>query len=140
MLIKIKKEIEFDVKFLEVKAKVRYWEDAIVNDVVDTEGKLIPCRQDDFWNPIIEIETGKIINWEIGKTADIHYKICDEGFYKLLDINKNVIIDIKKYVPDVLSINDAGYGNYIILSIDKNGEIQGWEFDINNFVNKDCDD
>ena len=44
-----------------VSAAVRYWEDATVNGEADTEGKLIPLRVGDAWEPTIELATGKII-------------------------------------------------------------------------------
>ena len=75
----------FDVKYLAVNAEVRYWEDASVNGVEDQDGTLIPCRHGDSWRPTIEIDTGKIINWPNGTTANIHYKVCAAGSYALLD-------------------------------------------------------
>lgn len=80
---------EFEIKYLLAKVGVRYWEDAIVNGEEDINGDLIPCRVGDYWSPLIDIETGIITNWEIGKTASIHYKCCDDGSYHLLDENYN---------------------------------------------------
>jgi len=137
MKVKIKKDVEVDIKTLHIRAGVRYWEDAKVNGVEDEEGKLIPCRIDDQddWFPVIEIETGKIRNWKQGVTADIHYKICDDGDYYLIgedetahEIHKN------GYVPSCLSINDNGYGDYIIMKVDENGMIEDWKFDIEDFI------
>lgn len=84
--IKVKKTIE--VKYLQIEAKPRYWEDTNINGAEDTEGDLIPCRSGDLWCPIIELETGKVINWENGKEAFVHFKVCDGGEYFLLDENK----------------------------------------------------
>lgn len=70
MKAKIKIEKEVELKTLSVKAGVRYWEDAEVNGVEDTDGTLIPCRNGDDWCPEIDIETGRILNWEQGKTAN----------------------------------------------------------------------
>ena len=49
MDFKMMVEKTFNVKTIEVNAGVRYWEDAIVNGVEDSEGDLIPCREGDLW-------------------------------------------------------------------------------------------
>ena len=54
MKVKLKIEKELEVKYLQVKAGARYWEDTIVDGVEDTEGSLIPCREGDYWCPLIE--------------------------------------------------------------------------------------
>jgi hypothetical protein len=134
MKLKIKKEVEVDVKTLHVRAGVRYWEDATVNGVEDEQGDLIPCRDGDDWKPIINIETGQIINWEQDKTADIHYKICDNGDYYLKDEKEEEVLHSEGYVPNLLSIDDQGYGDYIIIKVDENGFIKNWKFDISDFI------
>ena len=58
---------EFEVTNLLIDAGVRYWEDAEVNGVNDGDGTLIPCRFEDRWKPIVDIETGIITNWELEK-------------------------------------------------------------------------
>jgi len=116
--IKIKKEVE--VKTLQVKAGVRYWEDSEVNGENDTEnGDNIPCKVGDIWKPIIDIDKGIITNWKQGTTASIHYKVCDCCGWDLLDEN--------------------GYGDYIIMNIDASGCIQDWVFDIDDFKTDDED-
>jgi len=132
-IITVKKEVE--VKTLHVEAKVRYWEDAYVNGINDTEGKLIPCREGDLWKPIIDLETGQILNWKQGIEAEIHYKVCDAGSYFIKDEGNNTILSIENdYVPKILCPADNGYGDYIIMDIDKNGFIQKWEADIYEFT------
>lgn len=139
MKITLKIEKEFNAKFLQVEAGVRYWEDASVNGVEDTEGTLIPCRDGDTWSPIIELETGKIINWEIGKSANIHYKVCDDGRYILQDENQDHIKTIQDYVISDLSIGESGYGDYIIMKIDENGMIEGWSPTLEGFMEDEDD-
>ena len=124
----------FEVKTLLIDAGVRYWEDATVNGVEDEDGELIPCRFGDRWKPIIDIETGIILNWEIDITAKVHYKVCDDGEYWLMDENDYQITKAKGYyVPDFL----GDMGDYIILEIDKTGLIKDWNFDIKPFTNKE---
>jgi len=131
--ISVKKEVE--IKTLEVKAGVRYWEDAEVNGVDDDMGDLIPCRDGDLWRPIIDIDTGVISNWVKGTTAEIHYKVCDDGSYYLKDEKGETVLSIENnYVPSILSPKEKGYGDYIIMDIDENGKIQDWKCDISSFL------
>lgn len=136
--IKIKKEVE--LKTLIVHAGVRYWEDSEVNGQEDTDGDLIPCRVGDTWKPIIDIDTGIITNWKKGTTAKVHYKVCDCCGWDLLDDKGNILLSNEDgYVPDTLCPADSGYGDYIIMSIDENGKIEDWEFELSDFQNDDED-
>jgi len=141
MKVKIKKEVEVEIKTLHVRAGVRYWEDATVDGVEDVDGKLIPCRviDEDDWLPVIDIETGKIINWDLGKTADIHYKVCDDGDYYLLDENDEKVIHLEGYVPATLCPEESGYGDYIIMKVDAEGFINNWKFNLSDFTEEDED-
>lgn len=124
-----------DIKKIVVKAHVRYWEDTEVNGIDDTEsGDNVPCKQGELWSPIIDVATGVIENWEIGKTAKIHYKITDCCGWELLDENSTVVKSQDDgYVPNSLSPAERGYGDYIIMNIDEKGQIDKWRFDISDF-------
>jgi hypothetical protein len=123
--IKVSKEVE--ITTLLVSAGVRYWEDSSVNGVDDTEdGTLIPCKNGDYWEPIIDIETGVITNWPKGTSANIHYKVCDDGTYKLADEKGNVVLEIEGYVPKILDLDGESFGDYIIMDVDVNGKIANW--------------
>jgi len=137
MKIKLAVEKDFEVKYLQVEAYVRYWEDSVVNGEEDVTGSLIPCREGDAWKPLIDIENGVILNWVIGKTADIHYKVCDEGTYTLLDECKNAIISKEGYVPKIMCPKREGYGDYIIMDIDENGQISDWEILLSDLLEND---
>lgn len=135
MIIEITKKVEVDAKFLFVDAGVRYWEDSLIDGVEDTDGSLTPCRVSNRWMPQIDIESGLILNWEIGKSAEIHFKVCDDGTYRLLDARHIEIISIEDdYVPNCMCPGDQGYGDYIIMDIDANGYIQNWHFDMEAFT------
>ena len=109
-------------KYLEVKAKVRYWEDATLED------GSIPCRQGDYWCPIIDLDTRVITNWEQGKSAHVHYKVCDGGEYWLLDETKSRIYKWDGYyVPCKYLNQDDGNSDYIVLQISADGKIEDWE-------------
>jgi hypothetical protein len=121
------------VRYLRARCGVRYWEDAKVNGVADTEGNLIPGRVGTSWCPLIDLETGKIENWTPGTTADIHYKVADDGDYVLLDADRNVVKEIEGYVPSIMSPKESGHGDYVIMDIDGDGVIQNWEVDLDEF-------
>lgn len=105
-------------------AGVRYWEDATVDGVEDSDGELIPGRDGDTWVAMIDLATGVIVGWPEGTTADIHYKVCDDGEYWLLDADGKKIAYREGYVPgDFLCHGDNGYGDYIILKIGPDGQI-----------------
>lgn len=114
-------------EFLEVSAEVRYWEDATVNGIVDTEGTLIPHRNGDMWTPTIHLKTGVIQNWPNGYTAKIYYKVCDQGEYWLRDASRRLYKYKDFYVPDAyLCQSYEGYGDYIGMDVGPSGEILKW--------------
>lgn len=132
-----------DIKYLSASLGVRYWEDSYINGEPDINGKM-PLKNGEYWEILIDVETGIIQNWQNGIVADIHYKICDDGIYSLLDINKNLLAKIDGYVPKCLALKEKdegyGYGDYVIMDIDEKGKIKHWEKDLlaeilkNNFL------
>lgn len=132
--ITVKKEV--DLKLLIVRARVRYWEDSEINGENDTEnGDYVPCKVGDVWSPQIEIETGKILNWKQGTTAEIHYKVVDCLGYEIQDQNGEVVLSAGDgYVPDTLCPKTEGYGDYVIMDIDEDGQISDWKFNVEDFV------
>lgn len=117
-----------------VSAGVRYWEDARINGTEDEQGTLVPMRKGDRWCPIIELASGRVLDWPLGVTADLHYKVCDDGEYWLADDNNAKLAKYgtdptdTSYVPnDILCIGDNGYGDYIILTVGADGLIVGWK-------------
>lgn len=138
MKLKIKTIKEVEVKYLKVDAGVRYWDDATINGIVDTNGDLTPLRADDRWIIVIDIETGIIKNWTLGTVADVHFKVCDDGIYHLIDENFNTIVTKEGYVPNILDLYQNSYGDYIIMKIDSTGMIKGWKNDVNlNYFEED---
>ena len=112
-----------------VSANPRYWEDATINGLSDDDGTMVPLRRGDNWEPVIELSTGKVLGWPEGVTASIHYKVCDQGAYWLGSANRVPVYKYQSnYVPDeFLCVGDTGYGDYIILDIDRTGLIKGWK-------------
>lgn len=123
-----------EVKYLLAECGVRYWEDAEVNGVEDESGSLIPCRKGETWSPVIELETGIIKDWPKGVVAEIHYKVCDDGRYSLLNDNMEEMYSLEGYVPSMMCPQDSGYGDYVIMSISGDGKIDGWSADLSYFT------
>ena len=124
---------EIEVTHLHARCGVRYWEDATVNGEEDTDGGLIPLREGDCWCPTIELDTGKVKDWPNGVTADIHYKVCDAGEYQLLNADGITVVEKDGYVPNIMSPCGEGYGDYVIMEIDGEGQIQNWDVDLRYF-------
>jgi hypothetical protein len=122
------------VKYLRAKCGVRYWEDATVNGVADDDGTLIPCREGDAWAPTIDLETGVIEGWPSGTVASVHYKVCDDGRYALLDADRGEVVVRDNYVPDIMCPEGEGYGDYVIMEIDGEGRIAKWRADLSGFA------
>lgn len=124
---------------IKVSAGVRYWENGRVNGENDIsydkqeEGiqPKMPCaelREDEYrWNLEIDPETGIILNWPKGNTADVYYKVCDDCEIEYYENGKLICNNEKDYyVPKFLSPDGEGYGDYMIMSIDGNGQIANW--------------
>ena len=137
MIVEIIKIQEVDIKTLHVKAKPSYWISAKINGVEDTEyGDNIPCKVGECWCPIIDIDTGQILNWKKGVIADIDYKIIDNFSYNICDYNDEIIISKENaYVPDTFAITDNSHWGYIHIHVDENGIISDWDFTIDDFYN-----
>lgn len=130
-----------DCKYLMVDAGVRYWEDGDLNGKPDEpengedindyvpkmpfavrtgEGRSIIYR----WKIIIDLDTMKIVGWPNGNTADIHYKVCDDGNYKLASKYNNILCEKDCYVPHILQYaDDCMDGDYIVMHIGEDGEL-----------------
>lgn len=115
--------------YIEVSAEVRYWDDAEINGVSTECGTAVPFKQGDLWCPVIRLADGMVMDWPQGTTADIHFKVCDQGEYWLLDAERNRVAKWSSdYVPDdFLCPTENGYGDYIILRIGADGVIEGWK-------------
>lgn len=130
----INQPVKVNARFLRARCGVRYWEDGTVNGVEDVDGSLSPCREGESWTPLIDIDAGRIVDWPIGTTAALHYKVCDDGDYALLDGDMGELIRIDGYVPAMLSPGDPGGGSdYVIMEIGADGIIADWLADLSDF-------
>ena len=162
---------EQDIRYLRATMGVRYWVDCQYSEdngnswnlnFPDTDEasaevmKHIPCvvrkdigyRENNYWELLIDLDEGKVVNWKEGFRISTWFKVCDDGEYVFLDENMNEVINITKeyeqyYVPDFLEIGDEGYGDYVYLDIDGDGNIK--DFDtmkkeiIMFFMDNDCE-
>ena len=128
----IKQEVE--VATLHASIGVRYWEDASVNGVdEDGDNPTMPLICDGRWELMIDLATGRIDGWPHGTTAETYYKVCDDGIYRLLAPNGDEVCKRDGYVPDMLATKEAGYGDYVILTIGADGVIEDWRADLSYF-------
>ena len=129
---------EVPVKFLVAEMQVRYWEDGIVNgDRDDEDSPTMPFASGEMWRIIVDLETGKILHWPTGVTAETHFKVCDAGVYRLLKEDGTIVKEVECYVPTMLAPNGGGFGDYVILKIDGTGQIDGWTPDLSYFEERD---
>lgn len=127
------------VKYLKAVCGVRRWGAAEVNGEPDNEGDKMPCRVGNAWCPIIDLNTGIIEHWPQGTTAEVHYKVCDDGTYALLDVNKKPVKQIEGYVIDMMCPKENGYGDYVIMDIDATGKIADWKCSLAEFEESEDD-
>lgn len=127
--------------YIEVSAGVRYWEDATINGQTDDNGTLTPFRTGDSWCPVIRLSDGMVMDWPQGTTADVHFKVCDDGEYWLLNEARQRIGKwAGYYVPnEFLCHGGQGYGDYIIFKVGEDGRIESWRQPLVNWV-CGCDD
>ena len=80
---------------------------------------------------MIDVDTKKVLGWdETAGDVSIFAKVCDEGVYEYYDKDANIVLKIDNvYVPDFLQVNENGYGDYLNLTISKNGVIEKFNID-----------
>ena len=129
-------------KYVRFTKEIDYW-----LDMVDLNGKTYDQMDDDeAWNDLrkdfpslvndedeiellINIENGHIENWPDGKTGNFRtVKIVDTGHYELLDAAQRKLRVLDGYVPEFLSIECEGYGDYLEFVVDTKGYIRNWKF------------
>jgi hypothetical protein len=134
----IEKMQSVEVTHLLAEMGVRYWEDGVVNGEPDDEDNpQIPLRSGGVWRLRIDLATGKIDDWPDGVTASVHYKVCDDGFYSLLDQDGRVVAEKSDYVPAMLCPAGRGWGYYVIMDIGADGVICDWNPDLSFFSDTD---
>lgn len=137
MKVKVMKPTIVDVKYLKVN----------IEDVDYTSWELNFCGLDYMeQHPFhtnkhniefsIELETGKVLGWENGKTLTTFDKVRDQGTYTLCDADFNEVVSYEGYVPKMLDRRGDGYGDYLQFTINDKGYIENWEVSFREF---DCE-
>jgi hypothetical protein len=129
-------------KYLKVVIPVDWWiEDVHINDLTFDEDETEKFKQtfptlfdDDNFVLNINLETGHIENWP-GSTTGGDFrtvKLVDIASYYIIDENGDMDEDYEgAYVPEVLSIVEKGFGDYLEFYVTPAGDIEAWEYDIN---------
>lgn len=154
MKVIVNRPVEIDIKTIYVNAHVRYPEDSMIREDLDDawgeddpDKPNMPCMEyvenrysGWYWKPIIDIKTGKILNWKQGVKASISYKVVDEFSCEIKDSDNAIVASYEGYVPSFMAITDEGYGDYVYLEIDENGMIDNWSFTDSDFKEIDESD
>lgn len=102
-----------------------------VENLIDTNryifGKTVDKFTGDDWEITwdMDVNTGIIKGWDSGE-VEIYFKVVDGGKYSLLK-NGKVIVEKVDYVPFCLQIDEEGYGDYVMITVEKNGHVKGWD-------------
>jgi len=136
LLSKQKRDEGLDL--IRIEPELRYPEDGYINEERDdNDNPKMPFMVADekaqdgwVWKLEVNIKTGEVIGWPKEVKADVHYKVCDCCRIKYAGK------EYYEYVPNFLAINDRGYGDYIILTIE-DGKIVDWsEANCREFIEK----
>ena len=116
-------------KYLIISAVPRYQEDAWVDGVEEPEPPAAP-RMPGLINGVLELwidlDLCRVAYWPEGTTARLHYKVCDDGVYRLLDHDGNPTDTYGPYVPWLIS--SEGTGDYLKLNIGSDGRVYEYKF------------
>lgn len=72
----------------------------------------------------IDLDTFKVDHWPAGLTHDMYIKVRDEGIYRLIDHDGNIVKTVEDYVPALIP-ND--YGDYVNLKIAADGTVTNFK-------------
>jgi hypothetical protein len=114
MIDEIQTTKEIQLTHVWIQVPVRYEDQDIPYD--------FPFRTKNVWTPAIELDTGRVVDWPKGVSANVYLKVCDSGRYNLMD-NGMIVETIHDYVPAFIP-NE--YGDYINFDINEDGVILNW--------------
>jgi hypothetical protein len=128
-------QVEHEIKYLGFKVPVD------IDDFEFPEGESL----DDFtqYNELenileclIDIDSGYVVGYTPTISINIFDKCVDEGTYVLYDENMNIIDEYEGYVPNILEVNENGYGDYLNFTINEDGSILNWKQHIDYLGNR----
>lgn len=155
MEVSVVKVVKEDIKYLYAYITQSYWDGAeiskdggntfedvsedgnqipdcmfIKNDEVETGEKYFIKRTagEKIFPLYINVDTGRVENWpiEAGVSMRLYWKVRDEGLYQYKNADKVTLHEIYDYVPDEMCIGESNDGDYVIMNIDSEGNIDGW--------------
>lgn len=91
-------------------------------------------KKDEVLECLIDIDLGKVVAFAANVKIDIFDKCVDEGTYALYDEKMNPIAEYEGYVPNILEVNENGYGDYLNFTINPDGTIVNWKNHINGLT------
>lgn len=112
---------------------------SVTSDSLSRDGRDMPCLCNNIWCPILDLDTGEIINWKEGCSADILIENTDACYASLMDANKKVLARAENenfYCGNDSKPDDPYYYFAFKWSIDSNKKIKNWRH-IRRFVNSD---
>ena len=130
MIVEIGKK-KVDVKYLDISATVRI----VSGSLIPPEQENLPCTINGVWCPQIDIETGRITNWEHRGQLKVDVGVIYFE-WELQDRNCGVIIRLSDaLVPAFLCVQEEGsVCDRIIVNISKDGLIENWKFNIDDLI------
>ena len=128
-------EVEYNVKYIGFNVP------ADINDFEFPDGESIDNfiqynESENTLECLIDIESGYVIEYNQNISINIFDKCVDEGTYVLYDENMNIIDEYEGYVPNILEVNENGYGDYLNFTINEDGSILNWKQHINYLGNR----
>ncbi len=130
MKVTVKLPTEIEISHVKIVAAVNYDEEEIPND--------FPGRKGDTWHAMIELDTGKIVDWPAGRAEKMHLTVKDSGTYTLLAPDgKHLATRDENYVPH--GVVPGQFGDTIEITINGDGVIAEWpkKPDIEQFFPRD---
>ena len=155
MKVRVTRPTDIELRYLKAKMGVRYWVDCKYSkdngqtwidpedDDEETDAKvredmpfIVPEKDrwgmTYYWVITIDLNEGKVLDWPSDFMISTNFKVCDDGEYIFLDENKEEVINITKeydqyYVPGFLSLEDDGYGDYVYIDVDSEGNIHNFD-------------
>lgn len=103
--------------YIKVLIHPNYAEDIVFEDIINIEG---------YAAVVIQINSGRVINWKEGHVGHIRSKLSDMGKYTLLDECFEVLYEEDCYVPQFLSPLRRNFNDWLDLEINEKGHIKGW--------------
>jgi hypothetical protein len=130
--IEIHETKEIEITYMKVNVTPRYWEDAkLTIDGVEIDMETgftqFPFFYKNRWIFKIDVDKGVILDWPKNCEVRTFFKVCDDGYYDLLDSNNNIIREYSEiYVPSCLGIDEPSGGDYLNISVNSEGQILNW--------------